>query len=190
MAQIVTKQVDSTAAATLGTRYVFGELVQRELYVTLRASATFSPTLSFQLYAQPFTFSGDYQNFKELRARKTFSFNQYGRDNGSTIRDTLLASGTNLVPGYVVDPDGPSDSAATRFTFANPDFRTRSVKVNAVLRWEYRPGSTLFVVWTQSRSGYVPYDGGFDVRRDFERELLLDRPTNVLLVKVNYWLSF
>src|SRR5206468_9754493 len=48
MAQIVTKQPDGTAAATLGTRYVFGELVQRELYVTLRASATFSPTLSFQ----------------------------------------------------------------------------------------------------------------------------------------------
>src|SRR5213083_2360794 len=190
MAQIVTKQADGTAAATLGTRYVFGELVQRELYVTLRASATFSPTLSFQLYAQPFTFSGDYQNFKELRARKTFSFNQYGRDNGSTIRDTLLGSGTASVPGYVVDPDGPADSAATRFTFSNPDFRTRSVKVNAVVRWEYRPGSTLFVVWTQSRSGYVPYDAGFDVGRDFERELFLDRPKNVLLVKLNYWLSF
>ena len=190
MAQIVTKQNDTLAIGTLGTRYVFAELAEREFYVTLRASATFSPRLSFQLYAQPFTFSGDYRNFKELRARKTFTFNQYGRDNGSTIQDTLLASGTNSVPGYVVDPDGPSDSAATRFTFANPDFRTRSVKINAVLRWEYRPGSTLFVVWTQSRSGYVPYDAGFDLRRDFERQLFLDRPTNVLLVKLNYWLSF
>ena len=189
MAQIVTKQADSTAAATLGTRYVFGELVEHQAYVTLRAGVTFSPSLSFQLYAQPFTFSGDYRNFKELRARKTFKFNQYGRDNGSTIKDTLLASGTGSVPGYVVDPDGASDSAATRFTFANPDFRTRSVKVNAVLRWEYRPGSTLFVVWTQSRSGYVPYDAGFDVRRDFGGELFRDRPTNVLLVKVSYWLS-
>jgi len=190
MAQIVTKQSDSSAAATLGTRYVFAELNERQFYVTLRANVTFSPSLSFQLYAQPFTFSGDYRNFKELRARKTFTFNQYGRDNGSTIQDTLLASGSDAVPGYVVDPDGPTDSAATRFTFANPDFRTRSVKVNAVLRWEYRPGSTLFVVWTQSRSGYVPYDAGFDVRRDFERELFLDRPTNVLLIKFNYWLSF
>jgi len=190
MAQIVTTQGDSSAVATLGTRYVFAELNEREFYATLRANVTFSPSLSFQLYAQPFTFSGDYRNFKELRARKTFTFNQYGRDNGSTIRDTVLASGTNSVPGYVVDPDGPADSAATRFTFANPDFRTRSVKVNAVLRWEYRPGSTLFVVWTQSRSGYVPYDAEFDVRRDFERQLFLDRPTNVLLVKLNYWLSF
>src|SRR5882762_8791599 len=151
MAQIVTKQADSTAAATLGTRYLFGELVERQFYVTLRANVTFSPSLSFQLYAQPFTFSADYRNFKELRARKTFTFNVYGRDNGSRIQDTVLVSGTDSVPGYVVDPDGPADSAATRFTFANPDFRTRSVKVNAVLRWEYRPGSTLFVVWTQSR---------------------------------------
>jgi uncharacterized protein DUF5916/cellulose/xylan binding protein with CBM9 domain len=189
MAQIVTKQADSIAAATLGTRYVFGELVQHQFYVTLRANATFSPTLSLQLYAQPFTFSGAYRNFKELRARKTFAFNRYGRDNGSTIGDTLLVSGTDTVPGYVVDPDGPSASKTTRFTFQNPDFRTRSVKVNAVLRWEYRPGSTLFIVWTQSRSGYAPYDATFDLRRDFERELFLDRPTNILLVKFNYWLS-
>jgi len=42
MAQIVTKQADSTAAATLGTRYIFGELVEREVYVTLRANVTFS----------------------------------------------------------------------------------------------------------------------------------------------------
>ena len=189
MAQIVTKQADDMATATLGTRYVFAELLQHQFYVTLRANATFSPTLSLQLYAQPFTFSGDYRNFKELEARKTFAFNRYGRDNGSTIGDTLLVSGTDTVPGYVVDPDGPSASAAKRFTFQDPDFRTRSVKVNAVLRWEYRPGSTLFVVWTQSRSGSWPYDASFDLNRDFQRELFLDRPTNVLLVKFNYWLS-
>ena len=58
-----------------------------------------------------------------------------------------------------------------------------------MLRWEYRPGSTLFVVWTQSRSGSWPYDASFDLNRDFQRELFLDRPTNVLLVKFNYWLS-
>jgi len=123
------------------------------------------------VYAQPFTFSGDC------------------RDNGSTIGDTLLVSGTDTVPGYVVDPDGPSASAAKRFTFQDPDFCTRSVKVNAVLRWEYRPGFTLFVVWTQSRSGYGPYDASFELNRDFQRELFLDRPTNVLLMKFNYWLS-
>jgi len=109
-----------------------------------------------------------------------------GRDGLSTDRPRRRGTG---LPGYVVDPDGPSASAAKRFTFQDPDFRTRSVKVNAVLRWEYRPGSTLFVVWIQSRSGSWPYDASFDLNRDFQRELFLDRPTNVLLVKFNYWLS-
>jgi len=58
-----------------------------------------------------------------------------------------------------------------------------------VLRWEYRPGSTLFVVWTQQRGGFFPVDPSFDVGRDFGRELLRDRPLNVLLVKLNYWMS-
>src|SRR5213596_2356867 len=93
MAQIVTKQPDNIAVATDSTRYVFGELVQHQFYLTLRANVTFSPSLSVQLYAQPFTFTGDYRNFKELRARKTFAFNRYGRDNGSTIGDTLLVNG-------------------------------------------------------------------------------------------------
>src|SRR5438876_9679045 len=169
MGQSVTKEADAMAATTIGRRYVFAELLQHQFYVTLRANATFSPTLSLQLYAQPFTFSGDYRNFKELRARKTFVFDRYGRDNGSTIGDTLLVSGTDTVPGYVVDPDGPSASAATRFTFQNPDFRTRSVKVNAVLRWEYRPGSTLFIVWTRSRSGYWPHGASSDLSLDLHR---------------------
>jgi len=58
-----------------------------------------------------------------------------------------------------------------------------------VLRWEYRPGSTMFLVWTQSRSGYVSYDGSFDMQRDLATDLFRDRPTNVFLVKVNFWLS-
>ena len=62
------------------------------------------------------------------------------------------------------------------------------MRVNVVFRWEYRPGSTLYVVWTQSRSGTFS-DPTFDVGRDFGRELLRDRPTNVFLVKLNYWLN-
>jgi hypothetical protein len=57
-----------------------------------------------------------------------------------------------------------------------------------VLRWEYRPGSTLFVVWTQARFTSLT-DPAFDAGHYLWHELLLDRPTNVLLVKVNYWLS-
>jgi hypothetical protein len=60
--------------------------------------------------------------------------------------------------------------------------------MNAVVRWEYRPGSTLFVVWTQSRArGFS--DPSFNAGRDFGSQLFADRPTNVLLIKVNYWMS-
>src|SRR2546428_14040094 len=113
----------------------------------MKGNAPFSPTVKFQLFALPFGFAGDYSDFKELRARKTFAFNTYGRDNGSTISRTGNT--------YVVQPDGAVAGDTLRFT--DPDFRTRAVKVNPVLRREYRPGSTLIVVWAQRRSGHVPY---------------------------------
>jgi len=179
-AQYVKAVGDSFATQTYGARYVFAQLVQHELDLSLRINATVSPTLSLQVFAQPFTFSGDFQSLRGLAAARTFRFNVYGQ-NGSTI---------SYNPGdstYTVHPDGaqPTDS----FRVFNPNFRTRSFNVNAVLRWEYRPGSTLFVVWTQQRGGFFPVDPSFDVGRDFGRELLRDRPLNVLLVKLNYWMS-
>jgi hypothetical protein len=178
------RRVNDTLTGT--TRYVFGELRQHEVDVTLRVNAAFSPVLSFQLYAQPFSFAAAYRNFKELRAPRTYDFTVYGRDNGSAIRDTVLSSGSETQPGYVVDPG----SGGEQFSFASPDFRTRSLQFKAVLRWEYRPGSTLYVAWTQSRSGYFPVDGTFSLGRDLGRELFRDRPTNVLMVKLNYWMSW
>ena len=185
-AQFVRRKTDSTAVATYGARYVFADLLQHSLDVTLRVNVTMSPALSFQLYAQPFDFAGDYSGFKELRAARTFDFTVYGRDNGSSI--AVASSDPQGRPAvYQVDPSGAAGDSV--FTFTNPDFRTRSLRSNAVLRWEYRPGSTIFLVWTQSRGSFAPYDPAFDVGRDFSRELFLDRPQNVLLVKVNYWLS-
>jgi hypothetical protein len=146
----------------------------------MRLSVTFTPTLSFQLYAQPFAFAADFVRFKELRAARTFAFNVYGRDNGSTVS---FDSSTNE---YAIDPDGPGPAGVLQRS--NPDFRVRSLQTNAVLRWEYRPGSTLYLVWTQSRSGAFS-DPTFDAGQDLGRELFRDPPTNVLLVKLNYWLS-
>jgi len=179
-----------SATATDSARYVFADLIEHQVSATVQLNATFSPTLSFQLYAQPFTFTGAYRGFKELRAPQTFTFNTYGRDNGSTITpgapgDTVCNTGPTEC--FRVDPDGPGSAPA--FGLYNPDFRTRSLSIKAVWRWEYRPGSTIFLAWTHSRSNYFPFDASFDVARDFGRELFLDRPTNVLLVKFNYWLS-
>jgi len=184
--QFVGAVTDATATMTYGRRYIFGSLFQQSVDVTLRGDVTFSPDLSFQLYLQPFSFSGDYSELKELRAPRTFEFDVYGVHNGSTIT-TADRDVAGREAAYGVDPDGPGPAAG--FTVTNPDFRTRSIRTNAVLRWEYLPGSTLFLVWTQSRTGFVPFDPSFSVARDFRRELLGDEPLNVLLVKLNYWLS-
>jgi hypothetical protein len=72
--------------------------------------------------------------------------------------------------------------------FANPDSRVRSFRSNAVLRWEYRPGSTLFLVWSQSRFVNL-LDPALDLGHYITHEMFFDPPTNVLLVKMNYWLS-
>jgi len=179
-AQFLDAVPDATAATTFGARYAFGELSQHQVDLTARLSVTFTPTLSFQLYLQPFVFTADYGRFKELRAPRTFDFSVYGQDNGSTI---AFDSASN---GYTIDPDGAGPAAA--LTLANPDFRVRSLRSNAVLRWEYRPGSTVYLVWTQNRFGFFD-DPTFQPGHDLGRGLLRDPPTNVLLVKFNYWLS-
>ena len=70
----------------------------------------------------------------------------------------------------------------------NPDFNFRSLRGNAVLRWEWRPGSTLFLAWQQVRSDFAPGVGDFDFGRD--RGALFDaQPDNIFVLKINYWLN-
>jgi hypothetical protein len=176
-AQYVQTVADPTDIATLGSRYVFAAIRERSAYATLKINAAFSRTLSLQLYTQPFTFIGAYDNFSELYAPRTYTFSKYGVDNGSTI--------TSDGSTYTVDPDGAGPSQA--FTIDNPNFRSRSFRSNAVLRWEYRPGSTIFFVWSQTRFGeFTGVNNG--LVGDLRQATFLDRPTNVLQVKVNYWL--
>jgi hypothetical protein len=86
------------------------------------------------------------------------------------------------VYGVDLDADGASD-----MQFGNPDFNFKQFRSTAVVRWEYRPGSTLFVVWSQGRSQFSP-TGNFQLGHD--ARALFDAPaTNILLVKFNYWLS-
>jgi hypothetical protein len=69
----------------------------------------------------------------------------------------------------------------------DPDFNVRSLRGNAVLRWEYRPGSALFFVWQQERSGFEAL-GGFNAGRDVGR-LFREPARNVFLVKATYWIG-
>jgi hypothetical protein len=174
--QYVTTVADPAATAMYGNRYVFALLRQHTLAVDTRLAVTFTPTLTLELYLQPLIASGAYTRFSEYAAPRSRHRLQYGVDAG-TIAPTAS--------GYTVDPDGPG--GAQPFAIGNPDFNYRSLRGNAVVRWEFRPGSTLFLVWTQSREDTAPA-GDFQMGRDL-RGLAGARPTNIFLVKMSYWLG-
>ena len=183
MAQYVTSIADATNTAFFGNRYVLSTLVQKTLSLDTRLAVTFSPTSTLELYVQPFIASGNYSDFKEFDAPRTLHKSIFGRDRG-TISATRDASGD--VTSYSVDPDAAGPAAS--FTFDNPSFNRRSLVGNAVYRWEYRPGSTVYVVWTQSRDDELRNVGDFEFGRD-RSALFSTHPDNIFLVKVNYWLG-
>jgi hypothetical protein len=158
---------------------VFGYITTRQLSLETRVDWTLRPTITLQLYAQPFFAAGDYGAFSEFAAPRVVKQLEYGKDVGTIARDATTAT-------YTVDPDGAAGPAQP-FSFDDPNFTFRSLRGTAVLRWEYRPGSTVYFVWTQQRSGNDAF-GNLDFRRD-SRALLGDRPDNVFLVKATYWVG-
>ncbi len=186
--QYVTSVSDELADHTYDRRYIFAPIDQTTVSLETRLNITFSPTLTFELFAQPFLSRGNYGRLKEFGAPGTLDFQIYGVDVGT------LGRGTDGY--YVVDPDGEGD--AESFSVSDRDFNFQSLLGNAVLRWEWSPGSTLFLVWQQSRSHRIlgsdyeqeNYDGvgTFDLGNDASSLFGLT-PDNIFLVKVNYWLN-
>jgi hypothetical protein len=174
--QLVRTAVDPLATNTYGRRYVLATLTQTTLSLDTRMDVTVSPTLSFVMYVQPFVSSGRYEGYKELIAPGTYSFAAYGP--GQITFDAQNAR-------YVIDPDAAG--ASPSFTVSQPNFNVRSLRGNAVVRWDYRPGSSLYFVWQQQRSGFEPI-GDFDGRRDVGA-IFRTVPTNVFLVKATYWIG-
>jgi hypothetical protein len=176
VAQYVDTIDDATATATYGSRYVFGALGQTQLSMTSRVNVILSPFVSIQVFAQPLIAAGDYFGFKELARPRTFDFTEYGTAIGSLSRDAAAAR-------YIVDPDGTGGTES--FTFDDPDFSLRSLKVNAVFRWEIKPGSTLYAVWTRQQTDETD-PGVFRAGRDV-RAMLTAPGDDVILFKIAYW---
>ncbi len=174
--QFVTRRVDAGADATFGTRYVFADVEATNLNLNTRVDWTFAPDLSLQFFVQPLISVNEFSRYKEFREPGTFDFDVYGEDRGTLTRE----DGT-----ITIDPDaeGPADE----FSFSEPTFNFRSIRANAVLRWEYRPGSELFVVWQHLRSDTGP-EPDLDVGRDFD-DLFAAEGTNVLVIKGTYWMG-
>ena len=179
LGQWVTSIADALKPETYGVRYVMSDIVQKTLPVEIRLSWTFTPRLSLQAYLQPYIGTGDYRDFKELRASNTFDFDVYGRFGGSTIS---FADGV-----YRVDPDGPA-GPSPEFAFRDPDFNLKSLRGTIVLRWEYRPGSMLYFVWTQKRAD-ESHPGDFDFERDWAA-LWSARGDNIFLMKFSFRFEF
>ena len=163
--------------ATFGRRYVFGILDQTTLSLSARVNWTFTPRLSLQTYVRPFVSRGRYAGFRQLTEAGQLDLPRYGDGFGAVETRTEAGSLVYRLTG--------ADGGAAEVS--DPDFTVRALQGNAVVRWEYRPGSALFVVWQQQRSGFAP-DGDLSFRRDV-RGLFSDEVTNVFLVKLSYWLG-
>lgn len=173
-AMYVGTQGDKTATATYGSRYVFGTMDQKTIGAGIRLNWTFTPMLNLQLYVQPLLSTGTYSGIKELARPRSFMFNQYQNIQYNKDDNT-----------YTIDPDGAGPAGA--FTINNPDFNFKSLRGNAVLRWEYMPGSVFYFVWTQSRSD-VESTGDFSLRKSFSG--LTDiHPDNIFAMKFTYWFN-
>jgi hypothetical protein len=141
-------------------RYTFAHLDQDVLSLTSRVDFTATPNLSLQVYAAPFIAVGDYSSWRELRDPKADRFEDRFQPYAGHETE---------------DPGG--------FTY-------KAFQSNTVLRWEYRPGSVLFLVWSQGRSDYLDIvdPGRFRAGREM-RGLYGLHPDNTFLVKASYWLS-
>jgi hypothetical protein len=161
------------AGADGNDRYVMGRIAQNTVYLTLRLNYSITPELSIQFYGQPFLSNGCYDAFKRITDPRARLFQNRFRTFGDD--EIRFDADQNA---YQVQEAGGS------YSFANPDFNVLELRSNLVLRWEYRPGAALYLVWSQGRGG----DSG---RTDFDlssgiRDPLNLPATHVFLVKFTY----
>jgi hypothetical protein len=174
-AHYITTQTDPFAPSlTYGSRYVFATLEQRTIGAQMRVDCSLTPALSLQMFVQPLVSSGRYWNYRELARGSSYDFNVYGEDGSTVTSDPSSGDIT-------IDPAG--GGASNAFT-VHPDFTYRTIRGNAVLRWEYVPGSAFYLVWTQDRTG-IDGDGTF--RFGHSLSALASSPVNnIVMVKVSH----
>lgn len=172
-------QYVETTAMNDDSRYIFAELDQKTLSFTFRLNLTLTPELTLEYYGQPFVSAGKYTNFKNITNPRAETFrDRYHIYSNDEIN---FNSADNI---YSIDENS---DGITDYTFDNPDFNFRQFRSNLVIRWEYLPGSTLFLVWSQSRTGSAT-SGLFSYENDM-KELFDVVPHNVFLLKFSYWFS-
>jgi len=169
-------QYIDTKELTNDTKYLMGTINQTTFGLSLRINFSILPDLSIQYWGQPFIASGNYSDFKYIT--DPLAENYYDRFevyHGSQVNYK------NEDEIYEIDEnyDGSVD-----YSFDNPDFNVLQFRSNLVARWEYMPGSTLYLVWSQNRDDYL-HSGNFVLNRDLNA-LGNTYPHNIFLVKLTY----
>lgn len=172
-------QYVSSAGTNENPLYLFAKLDQKTLGITFRINYTINPELSIEYYGQPFISAGKYTDFKRIT-----------QPVGGTFRERFHTFATDEISftsennSYSVDEnhDGIED-----YSMSNPDFNFRQFRSNLVVRWEYLPGSTIYLVWSQGRTS-SDSNGLFSYGNDM-KDLFKITPHNVFLVKFSYWFA-
>jgi hypothetical protein len=166
------QQYVSSLSGNSSTEYVVGTIDQHTTSITFRTELYLTPELSIQYYGSPYYSVGEYSDFKRV--------------NQSQMKDidTRLE---RLDPLYNPDMNSYSfDRSGESFRFNNPDFSFMQFRSNLVFRWEYKLGSTLYVVWAHDRSGY---ESIYNPIGDIVGDLFGIKGGNVFMIKANFWFS-
>jgi hypothetical protein len=159
------------------SRYILATISQRILSMSMRVSFNITPELSFEYWAQPFLASNGFRDYKyitnPLAKKYADRFHVYSSDQLSYQE----ASGRYFVDE---DTDGNPD-----YSFWKPDFNTNAFLSNMVVRWEFLPGSVLYLVWSQNRD-YFSQLGEVDFNRNLSALFSENKPYNSLMVKFSY----
>ncbi len=161
-------QYVATKSVNGQNRYILGQLNQKTLGLTFRVDYNFTPELSLQYYGSPFASVGTYPEFKSVNAPRAKAYNE------RFMRIDAV-------------PVGDSYQLAEGYAFANPDFNFNQLRSNLVCRWEYRPGSQLYLVWSQERTNFL--QTGRETVTETLGHLRQVHAHNVFLVKFSYWFS-
>ena len=160
-------------------RYILSRLDQNTFGLVFRLNYSITPELSIQYYGQPYISAGEYTRFKRVtNSRADKSEDRFLDFTGNEISYDAQAE------EYQVDEDG---NGVVDYTFELPDFSFKQFRSNLVIRWEYRSGSILYLVWSQAATVEDTY-GDFSFNRDM-KNLLNTYADNIFLIKLNYWFS-
>jgi len=157
-------------------RYIFARIDQKTLALTFRLNLSLSPELSIQFYGQPFLSAGSYSDFKRITEPRAAAYEDRFHEFN---KDEIFFDEESGVYSIDEDRNGLDD-----YSFGNPNFNFLQFRSNLVLRWEYKPGSSVFLVWSQGRTGVQPF--GEFVFNDSMRDLFDVHPHDIFLIKFSY----